>query len=161
MQTQATPWILKKWTGFVFRSWSLLFIHHLCFVILHGFFRDLWYFKQEWIMHFVLYWCSNLYIFLCTKIQSESKQNALLEVLITIKRCCFQYLNLHALKLKIIPNYRLRNCWIMNLVGDFSPLFDLSDFIMNSQLILLTGRAHSVQQFERFWPCMYGPLGSH
>ena len=27
----------------------------------------------------------------------------------------------------------------MNLVGDFSPLFDLSDCIMNSQLILLTG----------------------
>ena len=44
---------------------------------------------------------------------------------------------------------------------DFSLLFDLSDFIMNSQLILLTGKSHSVQQFERFWPCMYGPLGSH
>ena len=28
----------------------------------------------------------------------------------------------------------------MNLVRDFSLLFDLSDFIMNSQLILLTGR---------------------
>ena len=117
MQTQATPWILKKWTGFVFRSWSLLFIHHLCFVILHGFFRDLWYFKQEWIMHFVLYWCSNLYIFLCTKIQSESKQNELLEILITIKDVAFNmYFNLHALRLKIIPNYCLKKLFIlMNL----------------------------------------------
>ena len=54
---------------------------------------------------------------------------------------CFQYFNLHALKLKIIPNYRLKKLFIlMNLVRDFSLLFDLSDFIMNSQLILLTGR---------------------
>ena len=26
------------------------------------------------------------------------------------KRCCFEYFNLHALQLKFIPNYRLRNC---------------------------------------------------
>ena len=51
------------------------------------------------------------------------------------------YFNLHALKLKIIPNYRLKKLFILiNLVRDFSLRFDLSDFIMNSQLILLTGR---------------------
>jgi hypothetical protein len=32
------------------------------------------------------------------------------------KRCYFQYFNLHALNLKIIPNYRLRNCLPINLV---------------------------------------------
>ena len=32
----------------------------------------------------------------------------------------------------------------MRLVRDLSPFFDLSDFIMNSQLILLTGRGVTV-----------------
>ena len=69
----------------------------------------------------------------------------------------------HAFKVKNHTKLSFKKLFIpMNLVRDFSPLFDLSDFLMNSQLILLTGKSHSgMQQFERFWPCMYGPLGSH
>lgn len=80
------------------------------------------------------------------------------------KRCCFQYvLQFTCFKVKNHTKLLFKETVYPNefRIRDFSPLFDLSDFIMNSQLILLTGRAHSVQQFERFWPCMYGPLGSH
>ena len=54
------------------------------------------------------------------------------------KICCFQYiLQCTCFKVK---NHTKLSFKKLNLVRKFSPLFDLSDFIMNSQLILLTGR---------------------